>query len=376
MKKRKNKIVFVRTVMVNSPDFVYWLSNSLSIIAHFFICKIRKKSFKDFMTRKRIVNEVRKTCRDYSEKDNQNRKTLKCWTAQLENAVRVRVRFNKKATENEYTKFKDTIEIHTSVTTALQKEKGFLYFDVLVSLQPKYEFEGSRTTVSIGTGFDGLTMWDWVQYPHCLVVAETGQGKSVFVRYLLLGLFTSQTQVWLVDGKMVDYYAYRDKFDRYISNEVSNIEQVLEFVHEFRLAMLERQQKLKTLGLTNFADEPSMNSRLLILEEYIVLLDCMNKKQREAFEEDIRAILLLGRAMGFDVLVTMQRGDTAYIKGAMRDNFMCRVLLGSFSDTSSRMMFDTPLKSLEVGKAWIQQGDRIEVTAIPYYGSLDLPEKH
>lgn len=376
MKKRKKKIVFVRTVMVNSPDFLYWLSNSLSIIAHFFICKIRKKSFKDFMTRKRIVNEVRKTCRDYSEKDNQNRKTLKCWTAQLENAVRVRVRFNKKATENEYTKFKDTVEIHTSVTTALQKEKGFLYFDVLVSLRPKYEFEATRTTVSIGTGFDGLAMWDWVQYPHCLVVAETGQGKSVFVRYLLLGLFTSQTQVWLVDGKMVDYYAYRDKFDRYISNEVSNIEQVLEFVHEFRLAMLERQQKLKTLGLTNFADEPSMNSRILILEEYIVLLDCMNKKQREAFEEDIRAILLLGRAMGFDVLVTMQRGDTAYIKGAMRDNFMCRVLLGSFSDTSSRMMFDTPLKSLEVGKAWIQQGDRIEVTAIPYYGSLDLPEKH
>lgn len=376
MKKRKKKIVFVRTVMVNSPDFMYWLSNSLSIIAHFFICKIRKKSFKDFMTRKRIVNEVRKTCRDYSEKDNQNRKTLKCWTAQLENAVRVRVRFNKKATENEYTKFKDTIEIHTSVTTALQKEKGFLYFDVLVSLQPKYEFEGSRTTVSIGTGFDGLTMWDWVQYPHCLVVAETGQGKSVFVRYLLLGLFTSQTQVWLVDGKMVDYYAYRDKFDRYISNEVSNIEQVLAFVRDFRMAMLERQQKLKTLGLTNFADEPSMNSRILVLEEYIVLLDCMNKKQREAFEEDIRAILLLGRAMGFDLLVTMQRGDTAYIKGAMRDNFMCRVLLGSFSDTSSRMMFDTPLKSLEVGKAWIQQGDRIEVTAIPYYGSLDLPEKH
>ena len=328
------------------------------------------------MTRKRIVNEVRKTCRDYSEKDNQNRKTLKCWTAQLENAVRVRVRFNKKATENEYTKFKDTVEIHTSVTTALQKEKGFLYFDVLVSLHPKHEFEATRTTVSIGTGFDGLAMWDWVQYPHCLVVAETGQGKSVFVRYLLLGLFTSQTQVWLVDGQMVDYYAYRDKFDRYISNEVSNIEQVLEFVHEFRLAMLERQQKLKTLGLTNFADEPSMNSRILILEEYIVLLDCMNKKQREAFEEDIRAILLLGRAMGFDVLVTMQRGDTAYIKGAMRDNFMCRVLLGSFSDTSSRMMFDTPLKSLEVGKAWIQQGDRIEVTAIPYYGSLDLPEKH
>lgn len=376
MKKRKKKIVFVRTVMVNSPDFMYWLSNSLSIIAHFFICKIRKKSFKDFMTRKRIVNEVRKTCRDYSEKDNQNRKTLKCWTAQLENAVRVRVRFNKKATENEYMKFKDTVEIHTSVTTALQKEKGFLYFDVLVFLHPKYEFEGSRTTVSIGTGFDGLTMWDWVQYPHCLVVAETGQGKSVFVRYLLLGLFTSQTQVWLVDGKMVDYYAYRDKFDRYISNEVSNIEQVLEFVRDFRMAMLERQQKLKTLGLTNFADEPSMNSRIMILEEYIVLLDCMNKKQREAFEEDIRAILLLGRAMGFDLLVTMQRGDTAYIKGAMRDNFMCRVLLGSFSDTSSRMMFDTPLKSLEVGKAWIQQGDRIEVAAIPYYGSLDLPEKH
>lgn len=54
----------------------------------------------------------------------------------------------------------------------------------------------------------------------------------------------------------------------------------------------------------------------------------------------------------------------------MRDNFMCRVLLGSFSDTSSRMMFDDTLKSLEVGKAWIGQGDRIEVNAIPYYATL------
>lgn len=372
MMKKKKRIHYHRTVMMNSSDIVYWFINGFSVFSAFIYSKIMKKNFSDYMTRKRIINEVRKTCRDYSEKDNQDRQTLKCWTAQLENAVRVRVRFNKKATETEYQHFKETVELHTSVTTVLQKDKGYLYFDVLVSLHPKKEVQATRTTVSVGTGFDGLTFWDWVQYPHCLIVAETGQGKSVFVRYVLNGLFTSNTDVWLVDGKMVDYYSYRDLFTRYISNEVSNIEQVIDFVHAFRLEMLERQRELKSMGLTNFIDDESMNSKILVLEEYIVLLDCMTKKQREVFEEDIRAILLLGRAMGYDLLVTMQRGDTAYIKGAMRDNFMCRVLLGSFSDTSSRMMFDDTLKSLEVGKAWIGQGDRIEVNAIPYYATLQV----
>lgn len=315
---------------------------------------------------------MRKACRDYSEKDTQGRKTIRCYTCNKKNTIGVKVRFNKKATETQYTQFKETVEIHTNATTNLISEKGFVYFDVLVDLQPISVYQGDNYSVTIGTGANGLLHWDWVHNPHLLIVAETGQGKSTFIRYLLSGLLSAENEVWIIDGKAIDYYQYRSLFSRYISNEVTNINDILAFVHQFRLFMLKRQQDLKDLGITDYTEDPQkqLKVKFLIIEEYIVLLDCMNKKQREAFEEDIRAILLLGRACGYDLIITMQRGDTAYIKGAMRDNFMCRLLLGSASDTSARMMFDETVKGLELGQAWIKQGNKLEVMAIPYFKEI------
>lgn len=362
--------IFTPVTLANIPSFAYWLLNVPSIAFHYVSCLIFKKNFSQWLTRKRYVNEIRLACRNYSEKDDQERKTLKVSYRHLENAVRVKVRFEKKAIKGHYEHFKETVELHTNVCTSFKREKGYMLFDIMVALEPLEQVQASKYSVSIGTGFDGLVCWDWVHFPHLLVVAETGQGKSSFIRYLLNGLNESDINVWLVDGKGIDYFSYQQRFKKYISNEVSNIDQLIDFVHQFRLQMLDRQQLLKQKGVTDFTLVDGLNTQILIIEELIVIIDSMDKKQRALFEEDLQAILLLGRAIGFDLVVTMQRGDTAYIKGSMRDNFECRLLLGSATSTSYTMMFGEAKHPLPVGQAWLKQGNHLEVVAIPYVDHL------
>ena len=58
-----------------------------------------------------------------------------------------------------------------------------------MKLEPLYETSIDKYSMAIGTYHKGLLTWNYAEYPHILVLGETGQGKSVFIRYLLKEIF-------------------------------------------------------------------------------------------------------------------------------------------------------------------------------------------
>ena len=96
----------------------------------------------------------------------------------------------------------------------------------------------------------------------------------------------------------------------------------------------------------------------------------MTKEERKIFEECITEITLLGRATGYILIGSMQRGDTKFISGALRDNFMARIVLGSASDVSYKMMFEKTLTGFKKGVAWCMLGNQLHVLRIPYFKDI------
>ena len=84
----------------------------------------------------------------------------------------------------------------------------------------------------------------------------------------------------------------------------------------------------------------------------------------------VSEIIWLGRAAGYFLIVTMQRADAKYIDGAIRDNFACRVVVGKASKESYSMIFDRKLNGFEIGRAWVQINNDLQIISIPFYNDF------
>lgn len=352
------------------PTFAFYIVKAPSILITWIIFKMKGKTFDDVKERYRIVNEVRRTCLYYCEKDKQLRVTLSCAYKMKDYVITIRLRFHKKAKKQDYENFRETLETHTCNVSAITYKKGYAYFSVILENPPLYEFESSRVDVSIGTGSKGLFKWDWVSYPHMLVIGETGQGKSVFMRYVLNGLFSYGHEVWCIDGKVIDYAKFENSFKTYVPNSATDKKKILDVILRFRAYMKKRLEDMQKLGIYEYQENEDLQPKFLLIEEWIAIVETMTKEERKIFDECITEIALLGRATGYILIGTLQRGDVKFISGALRDNFMVRVVLGTASADSYKMMFEKVLTGFKKGVAWCMLGNQLHVIRIPFFKEI------
>ncbi|NCC55018.1 MAG: hypothetical protein EOM11_05980, partial [Erysipelotrichia bacterium] len=128
--------MYRKVVGLTLPSFLYWVSKSPFIAIKWIVCKIRKKDFEKVMMNYHIVNELRKTCMYYAEKDSQARSTISCSYKPCKYVVRVKLRFHKKAKRQDYESFKETLETHTCNVSTIIYKGGYAFFDVLLDNEP------------------------------------------------------------------------------------------------------------------------------------------------------------------------------------------------------------------------------------------------
>ena len=117
-------------------------------------------------------------------------------------------------------KFRNSVDIHCDYGMSnLTTKKGYFHFVVYMKLEPLYETSIDKYSMAIGTYHKGLLTWNYAEYPHILVLGETGQGKSVFIRYLLKEIFNVGYDVWCIDGKKIDYSKVKSMFKQYCAND-------------------------------------------------------------------------------------------------------------------------------------------------------------
>lgn len=151
---------------------------------------------------------------------------------------------------------------------------------------------------------------------HILLSGMSGSGKSFCLKIIIAKLLKCdmETRVYFADYKQDkafkcfrmchNYYPYLDT--------VEAIRKVYEILHD-------RQKGI----------EDSLNSVLLVVDEYMAFVTSLPKKQADEIMKMMSEILMLGRSLNVSAIVTGQRPDAEAFPKGSRINFGVVIILGS-----------------------------------------------
>jgi hypothetical protein len=160
---------------------------------------------------------------------------------------------------------------------------------------------------------------------NVLVGGEPGAGKSVALSLLVAaGALDSDTQVWLLDGKLVELAAWAPVAERLVGPDV---EQAVELLRALQREMEERYRELLALGLRKVRREDGLALHLVVVDELAFYLSAPDKKLRQEFAELLRDLVARGRAAGVIVLAATQKPGADIVPTALRDLFGFRLAL-------------------------------------------------
>jgi hypothetical protein len=206
--------------------------------------------------------------------------------------------------------------------------------------------------IIVGVTPDGtLISEDLSEFPHLLVAGATNSGKSVFLRSLLLSLMTQyqpgELELLIVDPKRTDFTFFNNL--PYLRGSKVLIER-----NEARDALLElvrnemprrqnlianRSMKVKVFN-QRFPSE-ALPPIVALIDEYALLVSMMDKKEREAFEQDLMILAAAARSVGIHLVLATQRPSADIVTSTLKANLDARIAFRVASNTNSRVVLDT-----------------------------------
>lgn len=189
--------------------------------------------------------------------------------------------------------------------------------------------------------------WNFRKEPHALVCGLTGAGKTFFLAYMLIVILKLKFSFKILDPKRADL----SFLDKYFPNEVvSEHNYIAKILREAVAEMRKRFKEFRThpnYGFGKDYQDYGYKPEFIIFDEYISFIGVCNKKIREEVEEYVSALILEGRQAGIQLILTAQRPDTDYIKGAVRDMLGLRIGFGAMSESGYKMLFGDDGKDIK-----------------------------
>lgn len=179
-------------------------------------------------------------------------------------------------------------------------------------------------------------IWNIDEAPHGLVSGVTGGGKSRFLLYLLLELY-KRGQVRVVDPKRSDLYQVTKNIlpETHVASTPGQIGRLLRESHD---EMLLRYEKMDAFG------QPGVTYRDLGLQPVAIIFDEFaayvadiedDKKLLKEAKKYIRRIILLGRQVGYFIIIAMQKPSAEVLSTDIRDQLSMRASLGQWIDLAT-----------------------------------------
>ncbi|MBF0780673.1 MULTISPECIES: FtsK/SpoIIIE domain-containing protein [unclassified Granulicatella] len=183
--------------------------------------------------------------------------------------------------------------------------------------------------------------WRYASIPHCLVVGGTGSGKTFMILSLLYSFLKIGADVVILDPKKTDlsYLKTIPSLENLVSCKT---EDILVSIKLFYAAMLDRQEEFDRLANKQTGliySDVGLNPVILVFDEYSAFIGSLDYKERTSVDKWLNQIILLGRQLGFFVILGMQRPDGQDLDTKLRDQFGLRIALGGMSATGYTMMF-------------------------------------
>lgn len=195
-----------------------------------------------------------------------------------------------------------------------------------------------------------------------LIQAPTGQGKTIFLTYLILYSAKLGADIYLIDGKRSDIYALRFSFNEDIrGNQVASTPiQACKILKNLNERMNDRYNRFFSVEDSEFGKNyTSYNLRpiFLFFDEVISIMG-EDKKIGKEIESYLLQIVLKGRAAGIFVILSSQRFSAEVLSTTIRENMGMRVALGRMSKDSYKMILGDfydilPTAEKGIGKGYI-----------------------
>lgn len=217
------------------------------------------------------------------------------------------------------------------------EERGYLTYCFELKRQEQVKIQSCKDIPPVGENqiaFSNDIIWNWKSCPHLMLTGNTGSGKSQLTAYIISCLVKQGVRVIYCDPKNDD--DMRLVMQNYPSVEyVTKENDIARVVHETEQEVRSREQDLQSIGIK----EAEFNPVYLFFDEMIAFSKIAEKKTYEDTAKRIASIVVMGRSKRVYAGLILQRPDTSFIEGAIRDNLGCRICMGQMSDTAYKMAF-------------------------------------
>ena len=215
-------------------------------------------------------------------------------------------------------------------------ERGYLTYSFELRKQKQIRIKSCKDIPQAGKNeivFSRDMVWNWKKCPHFLLVGNTGSGKTQLAQYMISCLIKRGIRVIYCDPK--NDYEMRYFAENCGAIYVSEENEIAKAVRETEEEMRKRGKELDNLGI----QETDFQPLYLVFDELIAFSKIAEKKTYEETAKRIASIVVMGRSKRVYAGLILQRPDTAFIEGAIRDNLGCRICMGQMSDTAYKMAF-------------------------------------
>lgn len=172
---------------------------------------------------------------------------------------------------------------------------------------------------------------------HLLVAGRTGSGKTRATLFLI-------AKAILQDPDADFYFAdFKNGGDYQFALNTGHLTDMQTTIDNACYALSARQAGL-----------PDRYPYIAVLDEYPSFILSLDSKDRKKYQSKLATLLNLGRAFEIHVWVVTQRPGAELFANGSRDNFNCRIVMGTPSPETRRMMLGDDIS--DVPADWLNNG--------------------
>lgn len=169
---------------------------------------------------------------------------------------------------------------------------------------------------------------------HLLIAGRTGSGKTRATLFLIAK--------GVLQNPDADFYFadFKNGGDYHFALDTGHLVDMQMAIDNACYVLSARQAGL-----------PDRYPYVLVLDEYPSFILSLAGKDRKNYQNKLATLLNLGRAFGIKIVLVTQRPGAELFANGSRDNFNCRILMGTPSPETRRMMLGDDVS--EVPADWL-----------------------
>ncbi|HBP98540.1 cell division protein FtsK [Leuconostoc lactis] len=256
--------------------------------------------------------------------------------------------------KNEFDNVVETALLADRQTTEFSKNImiSTFAFDPIKFRRKLEELKPKKGLLQISKGID----WKYDTFYNALISGNVGTGKS-YTMFAIIGQLLQVTKfVYIIDPKRSDLAGLKHvpELKNNVFSLASEINQAVIDFYTKMMARAEKIEAIKASGKVGTYKDFGFTPYFLVFDEFgayyemndRLAYDDPTKASYETAMSNLREIAMLGRELGFYILIGMQRPDAGTLPMAIRNQLNMRINMGVPTPEIEKMVFPDNEKQL------------------------------